>query len=244
MRSSDVDWNRIYEGKAKILYETGESDSIVQSFKDDATAFNALKKGTIVHKGPINCQLSSMLFPMLENKGIPTHFLGRMTPIAMKIRRLKMVPLEVVMRNRVAGSLVKRLGLNEGTTLLHPVLEWYYKRDDLGDPIVNRDHIDVLRLASHAVLAEVERLARKTNDVLVPYFAGRDILLVDMKLEFGVDDAGKVYLGDEISGDTCRFWDAKTLDKMDKDRFRQDLGQVEEHYLELFRRVVGHDPEF
>jgi phosphoribosylaminoimidazole-succinocarboxamide synthase len=243
MRSTDVDGIRIYEGKAKVLFETGERDAIVQSFKDDATAFNALKKGTILHKGPINCQFSSALFPMLEGKGIPTHFLGMVSPNAMKIRRLTMVPLEVVMRNRVAGSLVKRLGLAEGTVLSHPVLEWYYKRDDLGDPIVNRDHIDVLGLASHAVLAEVERLARKTNDILVPFFATKDILLVDMKLEFGTDMSGKVFLADEISGDTCRFWDAKTLDKMDKDRFRQDLGQVEEHYIALFRRVVGHDPE-
>lgn len=240
---SALEWIRIYEGKAKILFETGERGSVVQRFKNDATAFNALKKGSIPNKGAINCQLSSHLFQFLESNGIRTHFLERISPIDMKIRKLRMVGLEVVVRNRVAGSLVKRLGLEEGTPLAQPILEWYYKRDDLGDPLVNRDHIRILRLAEDAVLAQIGQMAKRANDLLVPYFAERGILLVDMKFEFGTDETGSLFLGDEISGDTCRFWDATTYDKMDKDRFRQDLGKIEENYLALFRRVTRHEPE-
>ncbi|MHB8422556.1 MAG: phosphoribosylaminoimidazolesuccinocarboxamide synthase [Leptospirales bacterium] len=238
-----MEWNRIYEGKAKILFEIGEKGSVVQRFKNDATAFNALKKGSIANKGAINCQLSSHLFEFLESRGIRTHFRERLSPTDMKVRRLKMVGVEVVMRNRIAGSLVKRLGQEEGTPLPHPILEWYYKRDDLGDPMINRDHIDVLDLATGATIEQIDRMAREINNLLVPYFAGKGILLVDMKFEFGTDEAGHVFLGDEISGDTCRFWDALTLDKMDKDRFRQDLGKIEEFYQALFRRVTQHEPE-
>lgn len=238
-----MEWNRIYEGKAKILFDIGEKGSVVQRFKNDATAFNALKKGTILNKGAINCQLSAHLFEFLESRGIHTHFQERLSTTDMKVRRLKMIGLEVVMRNRVAGSLVKRLGQAEGTPLPRPVLEWYYKRDDLGDPIINRDHIDILNLASDAVITQIDRTARSVNNLLVPYFAEKGILLVDMKFEFGTDEAGELFLGDEISGDTCRFWDARTHDKMDKDRFRQDLGKIEEFYQELFRRVTQHEPE-
>ena len=236
--------HKLYEGKAKILYDRGDPDTLVQHFKDDATAFNAQKKGHILHKGAINCQLSAYLFEELEREGVPTHYAKRLTPVEMKVRRLSMIPLEVVLRNRFAGSLAKRLGQPEGGALPFPVLEWYYKRDDLGDPIVNRDHIRVLGLASDATLVEVERLGRMVNDILAGFFHRKGIVLADMKLEFGMDLSGKVLLGDEISPDTCRFWDAKTGDKMDKDRFRRDLGQIEEHYQELFRRVVGHEPEF
>ncbi|MCL4460552.1 MAG: phosphoribosylaminoimidazolesuccinocarboxamide synthase [Nitrospirae bacterium] len=239
-----MEGHKIYEGKAKILFDMGDPDTLVQHFKDDATAFNAQKKGTISHKGAINCQLSAHLFGILEQEGIPTHFVNRTGPVDMTVRRLSMVALEVVLRNRFAGSLAKRLGQPEGGALPMPVLEWYYKRDDLGDPMVNRDHIRVLELAGEETLAAVERLGRKTNAILARVFAQKGIVLVDMKLEFGVDSKGRVLLGDEISPDTCRFWDAKTGEKMDKDRFRRDLGQIEEHYQELFRRVVGHEPEF
>ncbi len=235
---------KIYEGKAKILFDRGDPRTLVQHFKDDATAFNAQKKGSIPHKGAINCQISAHLFKYLYGKNIPTHFVDRPTPVDMTIRRLTMIPLEVVMRNQVAGSLSKRLGLPEGTSLPRPVLEWYYKRDDLGDPLVNNDHIGILGLASTDTLSTVEQISRKTNDILRGLMASKGIILVDMKLEFGLDAEGKVILGDEISPDTCRFWDAKTGEKMDKDRFRRDLGQIEEHYLALFRRVVEHDPEF
>ncbi len=243
MEKPALEWTSIYEGKAKILFETGDRDTLVQRFKNDATAFNALKKGSIPNKGAINCQLSAHLFTLLESQDIRTHFVDRLSPIDMKVRRLKMVGLEVVMRNRVAGSLVKRLGQPEGTPLAHPILEWYYKRDDLGDPMVNRDHIDILHLATDDVIATIEKMARRINGILLPYFSGKGILLVDMKFEFGTDDSGAVFLGDEISGDTCRFWDAQTHDKMDKDRFRQDLGKIEENYLALFRRVTQHEPE-
>ncbi|MHB1285436.1 MAG: phosphoribosylaminoimidazolesuccinocarboxamide synthase [Leptospirales bacterium] len=243
MEKPALEWTSIYEGKAKILFETGDRDTIVQRFKNDATAFNALKKGSIPNKGAINCQLSAHLFGLLEAQDVRTHFVDRLSPTDMKVRRLKMVGLEVVMRNRIAGSLVKRLGQPEGTPLAHPILEWYYKRDDLGDPIVNRDHIDILRLATDDVIATIEKMARRINDILLPYFSQKGILLVDMKFEFGTDDTGTVLLGDEISGDTCRFWDSLTHDKMDKDRFRQDLGKIEENYLALFRRVTQHEPE-
>nr|WP_228369379.1 phosphoribosylaminoimidazolesuccinocarboxamide synthase [Leptospirillum ferriphilum] len=239
-----LEGHRIYEGKAKILFDRGDPDTLVQHFKDDATAFNAQKKGRILHKGAINCQLSAHLFEFLEREGVPTHYVERLTPVEMKVRRLSMVPLEVVLRNRYAGSLAKRLGQPEGGALPFPVLEWYYKRDDLGDPIVNRDHIRVLGVASETILADVERLGRRVNDILSGFFGRKDIVLADMKLEFGVERSGKILLGDEISPDTCRFWDAKTGEKMDKDRFRRDLGHIEEYYLELFRRVVGHEPEF
>ncbi len=233
--------DKIYEGKAKILRTTDDPEVVVQDFKDDATAFNALKKGTIRGKGRINCQISALLFSNLQRHGIPTHFLSLESDHVMKIKRLNMIPLEVVMRNVVAGSLAKRTGIPEGHPLSKPVLEWYYKRDDLGDPIVNRDHIRMLGLATDDLLRSVESLARRVNDLLVTFFIEKEIILVDMKLEFGTDSQGQVLLGDEISGDTCRFWDKKTGEKMDKDRFRQDLGQVEEFYEEVFRRVTGHD---
>ena len=233
--------DKIYEGKAKILRETEDPLVVIQDFKDDATAFNALKKGTIRGKGKINCTLSTYFFSYLSRHGIPTHFLSQESEHVMKIKRLQMIPLEVVMRNIVAGSLAKRTGLPEGQPLPKPVLEWYYKRDDLGDPIVNRDHIRMMGLASDDVLRSVESLARRINDLLAAHLLEKGILLVDMKLEFGTDSKGVVLLGDEISGDTCRFWDSTTKEKMDKVRFRQDLGQVEEFYQEVFRRVTGHD---
>uniref|UniRef100_A0A7C3LV70 Phosphoribosylaminoimidazole-succinocarboxamide synthase n=1 Tax=Leptospirillum ferriphilum TaxID=178606 RepID=A0A7C3LV70_9BACT len=244
LKGDFLEERKIYEGKAKILFDRGDPRTLVQHFKDDATAFNAQKKGSIPHKGAINCQISAHLFKYLDGKNIPTHFVDRPTPVDMTIRRLTMIPLEVVMRNQVAGSLSKRLGLPEGTSLPRPVLEWYYKRDDLGDPLVNGDHIGILGLASTDTLSTVEQISRKTNDILRGMMASKGIILVDMKLEFGLDAENNVILGDEISPDTCRFWDEKTGEKMDKDRFRRDLGQIEEHYLALFRRVVEHDPEF
>ncbi len=231
---------KLYEGKAKILYATTDPRVLVQEFKDDLTAFNAQKKGTFFGKGTLNCQISAVLFELLAGQGVPVHFRSLETPRRMLIDRLEMVPLEVVVRNRVAGSLVKRLGVPEGEELSFPVVEWYYKRDDLGDPMVNRDHIRVLKLASDAVLDRIREVALRTNEVLLPFFRERGLLLVDMKLEFGWNPSGDLVLGDEIDGDTSRLWDAETGEKLDKDRFRMDLGSVKDGYEKIYERVVGH----
>ena len=234
---------KLYEGKAKILYATTDPRILVQEFKDDLTAFNAQKKGTFFGKGALNCQISAVLFELLASRGVPVHFRSLETPRRMLIDRLEMVPLEVVVRNRVAGSLAKRLGIPEGEELSFPVVEWYYKRDDLGDPMVNRDHIRVLKLASDAVLDKIREIALKTNEILLPFYRERGILLVDMKLEFGWNPAGDLVLGDEIDGDTSRLWDAETGVKLDKDLFRMDLGSVKDGYEKIYEKVVGHANE-
>jgi phosphoribosylaminoimidazole-succinocarboxamide synthase len=234
---------KLYEGKAKILYATNDPRILVQEFKDDLTAFNAQKKGTFFGKGALNCQISAVLFELLAGRGVPVHFRSLETPRRMVIDRLEMVPLEVVVRNRVAGSLAKRLGIPEGEELAFPVLEWYYKRDDLGDPMVNRDHIRVLKLASDAVLDKIREIALKTNEILLPFYRERGILLVDMKLEFGWNPSGELVLGDEIDGDTSRLWDADSGEKLDKDLFRMDLGSVKDGYEKIYERVVGHAKE-
>ena len=233
----------LYEGKAKILYATTDPKVVIQEFKDDLTAFNAQKKGTFFGKGAINCQISATLFRLLAEKGVPVHFRSLDSPRRMVIDRLEMVPLEVVVRNRVAGSLTKRLGIPEGEELSFPVIEWYYKRDDLGDPMVNRDHIRILKLASDAVLDEIRTLALRTNEILLPFYRERGLILVHMKLEFGWNSSGSLVLGDEIDGDTSRLWDAGTGEKLDKDRFRMDLGSVKEGYEKIYERVVGHAVE-
>lgn len=227
-----------YEGKAKILYATDDPDLIIQHFKDDATAFNAQKRGTIREKGIVNNKISEVLFRLLEKDGVPTHFVERLDEREMLVRRLKIIPVEVIVRNVVAGSMAKRLGLEEGTPLSQPVLEHCYKSDPLGDPMVNESHILALGWASEAELKQIQALAFRVNEVLKEFFDRRNLILVDFKLEFGRHH-GKVYLGDEICPDTCRLWEKGTLEKLDKDRFRRDLGKVEDAYQEVCRRVCG-----
>ena len=229
---------KLYEGKAKILYETADHDLLIQHFKDDATAFNAAKRGTILRKGVLNNQISTRVFQHLEGQGIPTHFVRSLSDRDMLVRRLEIILIEVVVRNTVAGSLAKRLGLEEGTPLPSPILEFYYKSDALGDPMINDDHIRFLGLASPAEVQAIREQALKINAALLQFLAQRDILLVDFKVEFGRHH-GRMLLGDEITPDGCRLWDRSTREKMDKDRFRRDLGRVEEAYQEVHRRVCG-----
>ena len=229
---------KLYEGKAKIVYSADKPGLIIQYFKDDATAFNALKRGTIVGKGVINNRMSSVLFTLLGKRGVPTHFVQTLSDREMLCRRLDIIKIETIVRNVVAGSLAKRTGLEEGTAIKQPVLELYYKSDPLGDPMINDDHVRMLKLGTPKELAWMRRMALKINGVLKPYLARKGLILVDFKLEFG-RSGGRLYLGDEISPDTCRLWDARTKEKLDKDRFRRDLGGVEEAYQEVYRRVVA-----
>jgi len=228
----------LYEGKAKKIFTTGDPDQILQYFKDDATAFNAQKRGTIVDKGIVNNKVSERLFRMLEQNGVPTHFVERKSDREMLTKKVTIVPVEVVVRNVIAGSLAKRLGLKEGEAIQPAIVEWYYKNDALGDPLIADEHVRLLKLATPEQMAEIKRLALKVNSLLQPFFAERKMILVDFKLEFGLHD-GKVILADEISPDTCRFWDAGTKESMDKDRFRKDLGKIEEAYQEVLKRVCG-----
>ena len=227
-----------YEGKAKILYATDDPDLIIQHFKDDATAFNAQKRGTIQEKGIMNNKISEALFKLLETEGVPTHFVRRLNDREMLVRRLEIIPVEVIVRNVIAGSLAKRLGLKEGDPLSRPTLEYCYKSDPLGDPMINEFHIRALGWATDGELKEIEALSFRVNDLLKDFFDHRDLILVDFKLEFGRHH-GKIYLGDEISPDTCRLWEKGSLEKLDKDRFRRDLGKVEEAYQEVCRRVCS-----
>ena len=228
---------KLYEGKAKIVYATDHPELIVQYFKDDATAFNALKRGTIVGKGVVNNRMSAAMFTRLERAKVPTHYLGTLSDREMLCRRLDIIKIETIVRNVVAGSLAKRTGLEEGTPIGQPIVELYYKSDPLGDPMINDDHVRMMKLATPAELAWIRRMALRINRVLRPHLLRRGLLLVDFKLEFG-RAGGRRYLGDEISPDTCRLWDRKTREKLDKDRFRRDLGGVEEAYQEVYRRLV------
>jgi phosphoribosylaminoimidazole-succinocarboxamide synthase len=228
----------IYEGKAKKIFATDKPDQIVQYFKDDATAFNAQKRGTILEKGIINNKVSERLFRLVEQAGVPTHFVQRLSDREMLTKRVTIVPVEVVVRNVVAGSLANRLGLNEGDPIEPAIVEWYYKNDALGDPLIADEHVRLLKLATPEQMAEIKRLALKVNSLLKPFFHERQMILVDFKLEFGMH-SGKVILADEISPDTCRFWDMTTKESMDKDRFRKDLGKIEEAYQEVLKRVCG-----
>lgn len=229
---------RLHEGKAKVVYSTDDPQVYVQDFKDSATAFDGKKKGTISEKGRMNNAISARLFTLLEEAGIPTHFLGTESDTAMLIRRLGMFPVEFVVRNIAAGSLSKRIGYPEGTPLKNPPLvEYYYKDDDLGDPLLCQAHLDELQVISPEDLARATELSREVNAVLTSFFAERGVTIVDFKLEFGKDWEGAVRLGDEISPDTCRFWDSATGEKLDKDRFRRDLGGVEDAYAEILRRI-------
>ena len=226
----------LYEGKAKKLFATADPDQLLQFFKDDATAFNAKKRGTIVDKGILNNAISEVFFRMLERAGVPTHFVRRLDDRRMLVKRLEIVPIEMVVRNVVAGSLAKRLGMEEGKVLPEPIVEFYYKSDPLDDPMINEWHALVFKMATKAELDRMVELTLKVNTVLRPFLAERGIVLVDMKLEFGRHH-GEILLGDEICPDTCRFWDSSSGEKMDKDRFRRDLGRVEEAYQEIARRV-------
>ncbi|HEU4501832.1 MAG TPA: phosphoribosylaminoimidazolesuccinocarboxamide synthase [Nitrospira sp.] len=228
----------IYEGKAKKIFTTGHPDEVLQYFKDDATAFNAQKRGTIAEKGIINNKVSERLFRLLEQNGVATHFVERKSDREMLTKKVTIVPVEVVVRNVIAGSLAKRLGLKEGEGIQPPIVEWYYKNDALGDPLIADEHVRLLKLATPEQMAEIKRLALKVNSVLQPFFAERRMVLVDFKLEFGVHN-GRLILADEISPDTCRFWDQATRESMDKDRFRKDLGKIEEAYQEVLKRVCG-----
>ncbi|MBI1987076.1 MAG: phosphoribosylaminoimidazolesuccinocarboxamide synthase [Nitrospinae bacterium] len=229
---------KIYEGKAKVLYATEDPNFLIQYFKDDATAFNAQKRGTIREKGLLNNQISSTLFQFLEGAGIETHFVRTLGEREMLVKRLEILPIEVVVRNIVAGSLSQRLGLPEGTPLAGTILEFYYKRDDLGDPMINEYHIRALGLATEEEMARVSAMALRINVLLQPFLEKRGLRLIDAKYEFGRYE-GRILLGDEISPDGCRFWDMETDEKMDKDRFRRDLGRVEEVYQEVWRRVCA-----
>lgn len=229
---------KLYEGKAKQVWSTDDPSLVVQYFKDDATAFNAQKRGTIAAKGVVNNAISEVLFKELEANGVRTHLVRRLSDREMLVRRLSIIPVELVVRNIVAGSMAKRLGLEEGGELPYPVVELYYKDDALGDPMVNDDHVLVFGWARDEDLRHIKQAALEINRVLRKFFLDRGILLVDFKLEFGRTASGEVLLGDEICPDTCRFWDAKTREKLDKDRFRRDLGGVEEAYQEVYRRVV------
>ncbi|MBP5208016.1 MAG: phosphoribosylaminoimidazolesuccinocarboxamide synthase [Clostridia bacterium] len=228
---------QLYEGKAKKVYETDDPQYLIVSYKDDATAFNGLKKGTIAGKGVINNRMSNRLMKMLENNGVPTHYVEELSDRDTVVRRVSIVPLEVIIRNISAGSFSKRYGVEEGIVFARPTIEFSYKNDELGDPLLNDDHALALGLATEEEIAEIKRLAFRVNDVLKQFWAGCGVTLVDFKLEFGRLPDGKIILADEICPDTCRLWDSKTKEKLDKDRFRRDLGGVEDAYAEIMRRL-------
>lgn len=227
---------QLYEGKAKKVFATDDPNYCIVSYKDDATAFNGLKKGTIVGKGVVNNKMSNYLCKMLEEKGIPTHFVEELNDRDTVVKKVQIVPLEVIVRNKAAGSLSKRLGLPEGTPMKTTVLEFCYKDDDLGDPIVNEYHILAAELATKEEVDTISAMALKINDILCEFFKSVNIDLIDFKLEFG-RYKGEIILADEISPDTCRFWDINTQEKLDKDRFRRDMGGVEEAYAEVMKRI-------
>ncbi|MCY0901544.1 MAG: phosphoribosylaminoimidazolesuccinocarboxamide synthase [Firmicutes bacterium] len=227
-----------YEGKAKRVYAVDRPDAYLVEFKDDATAFNGEKKGTIAQKGVVNNRLSAAMFTLLAAHGVETHYLETVSDREMLVRAVSIIPIEVVARNVVAGTLAKRLGLAEGTELARTVVEFYLKDDALGDPLINRSHALALGLATRPQLDELEARALRINEILKEHLLARGLLLIDFKLEFGLARDGRLILADEISPDTCRLWDAVTRDKLDKDRFRRDLGGVEEAYQEVARRLL------
>ncbi len=231
----------LYEGKAKILYATDDPAVLLVQFKDSATAFNAQKKGEIPNKGQINCAIATKIFQHLAQQGIPSHFIRQVSSNQMLVKALQIIPLEVVVRNIAAGSLCQRLGIEIGTKLAEPLVEFFYKNDSLGDPLVTNAHIQLLGLATPQQLDQLAQLALKINDSLQTFFTTAQLILVDFKLEFGMDEAGKILLADEISPDSCRLWDdreGELCDRiMDKDRFRQDLGKIAETYQAVADRI-------
>ncbi len=229
----------LYEGKAKKVYATSESDIVLVDYKDDATAGNGAKKGTIRGKGVVNNRVTNKMMKMLEEKGIPTHLVQEISDRETLVKKVSIIPLEVIVRNVAAGSLAKRLGMKEGTVLKSTVLEFCYKDDDLGDPMINEYHIAVLEAASKQELDLISDYALKINDYMTDYLKDAGIELIDFKLEFGKLSDGSIVLADEISPDTCRFWDSRTHEHLDKDLFRRDLGGAEEAYAEVMNRLLG-----
>ena len=224
----------LYEGKAKKVYTTENPDVLIVDYKDDATAFNGVKKGTIVGKGVVNNRMTNHIFKMLEEKGIPTHFIEELSDRETAVKKVEIVPLEVIVRNVAAGSFSKKLGIEEGFRLLSPTLEFSYKNDELGDPMINDYYAVAIGAATREEIDKITELVFKINEILVDYFKSIKVDLIDFKVEFG-RYKGQIILADEISPDTCRFWDSETHEKLDKDRFRRDLGHVEEAYEEFFR---------
>ena len=227
---------QLYEGKAKKVFATSDPDVVLVSYKDDATAFNGLKKGTIAGKGVVNNRMSNHVFRMLEKAGVPTHYIEELGDRETLVKKVEIVPLEVIIRNIAAGSMSKRLGIAEGTELKCPVIEFSYKNDELGDPMINDYHAMGMGLATREEINKITELAFKVNEFMIDYFRKLNIDLVDFKLEFGKFH-GEIILADEISPDTCRFWDSTTKEKLDKDRFRRDMGGVEEAYAEMMKRL-------
>ena len=232
---------QIYEGKAKKVYKTDDPELYIVDYKDDATAFNGLKKGTIAGKGIINNQMSNRLMQVIEQKGVPTHFVRELSERETLVKKVSIVPLEVIVRNIAAGSFSKRYGVDEGMVFEEPVIEFSYKNDALGDPLLNTDHALALKVATRAEIDTIKSYALKVNSILKAFWAECGITLVDFKLEFGKTADGSIILADEISPDTCRLWDSATGEKLDKDRFRRDLGGVEEAYAEIMKRLVDHE---
>ena len=229
---------QLYEGKAKKVYATTDENLCIVSYKDDATAFNGIKKGTIAGKGVVNNRMTNMLMQILEKAGVPTHFVEELSDRDTVVKKVKIVPLEVIIRNVSAGSFAKRYGVEEGIVFDEPTIEFSYKNDDLGDPLINSYHALALHLATKEEIETIKKYAFKVNEVLKAYFLHLGVKLIDFKLEFGRLPDGTIVLADEISPDTCRFWDAKTNEKLDKDRFRRDMGGVEDAYAEIFKRVT------
>ncbi len=229
----------LYEGKGKKLFATNDVNNVIAVFKDDLTAFNAEKKGTESGKGALNCRISTLLFTLLEQAGIKTHFVEQLSENEMLCKKVSIIPIEVVVRNIATGSLTKRLGIEDGKVIPHTLVEFYYKDDALGDPLINDEHCRILGLVENQSDLEILKTqARKVNEVLKTFFDKRDLKLVDYKLEFGRDNKGEIILADEISPDSCRLWDKATNQKLDKDRFRQDLGNVKVAYEEVLRRML------
>ena len=226
----------LYEGKAKKVYTTENPDVLIVDYKDDATAFNGVKKGTIVGKGVVNNRMTNHIFKMLEEKGNPTHFIEELSDRETAVKKVEIVPLEVIVRNVAAGSFSKKLGIEEGFRLLSPTLEFSYKNDELGDPMINDYYAVAIGAATREEIDKITELVFKINEILVDYFKSIKVDLIDFKVEFG-RYKGQIILADEISPDTCRFWDSETHEKLDKDRFRRDLGHVEEAYEEIYRRI-------
>lgn len=235
-----VKGEQLYEGKAKKVYATNDPDLVIVDYKDDATAFNGEKKGTITGKGVINNKMTNYMFKLLENEGVPTHLVEEISDRETIVKKVEIVPLEVIVRNVAAGSFSKKLGIAEGTRLKQPTLEFSYKNDDLGDPFINKYYALGLDLATEEEIADITKYAFKVNEFMLGFFKKMNIDLIDFKIEFGRFH-GKIILADEISPDTCRFWDSTTHEKLDKDRFRRDMGGVEEAYQEIMKRLMGSE---
>lgn len=230
---------QLYEGKAKKVFATDDANLVIVDYKDDATAFNGEKKGTVTGKGVINNVMSNHMFQLLEQQGVPTHFVEQLSERETLVKKVSIVPLEVIIRNISAGSFAKRFGVEEGIVFDEPTIEFSYKNDELGDPLMNAYHAIALKAATREEIETIKAMAFKVNEVMKQYFDTLNVILVDFKLEFGKTADGKIVLADEISPDTCRLWDKTTKEKLDKDRFRRDMGGVEEAYQEIMKRVMG-----